>query len=161
MAGQQPPLAQDPLGVGLHARGIGLEPVEVAGQAEMLDQGEHDGARAHGVDAVHVPARARAALGVGQAAVAVGEVAQRPVGQRPGMVSALPRARSWAPSAGQPLVQSVGGFPVHALEVQRAQDHVGLRGEDAEGIVVEAPLPVGVLARIGGGCARRPASTGP
>ncbi len=111
----------------------------------MLGQSEHDGARPHAVNRVHVSARAVRADGMGEASEPVREMAERPVGLRQG-VGAFGRAGLQGQA--QPLVQAVRGFPVHALQVQRAQDHEGLRGEDAERKVVEAPPALGILDRV-------------
>ena len=136
-AGQQPPLAQDPLGIGLHARCVGLEPVQVAGQPEVFAQGEHDRPGPHAVNAVHVSARARRALGIGEAAVCRRRKAP------PGRSDCLPADCRHRQT--KPLVQTVGRLLVHAHQVQRAEDQVGLGGQDAVRVVVEMPLAVVIL----------------
>ena len=84
------------------------------------------------VDAVHVAPCAGHALGVGQAAFAVGEVAQGPVRKRPGMMTASPGHDLGIHRQAEPLGQAIGGLAMHPLEVQGAEDHVGLRREDPE-----------------------------
>jgi hypothetical protein len=57
-------------------------------------------------------------------------------------------ARAGLQGQAQPLVQAIGGFPLHALQVQCAQNHISLRGEDAEREVIEAAPALGVPNRV-------------
>jgi hypothetical protein len=83
------PLAQDPLGVGLDARGRLFEPLGIAGQSVMLDQGPSDGTWAKSVDTVHMTAHPGRPHGVSQAAVSFREKAVGPVWQRPIMMAGM------------------------------------------------------------------------
>ena len=89
------------------------------------------------MDAVHVAAGAFWPLGVRQTSVSLREEAAGAIGKRPFVMTGR---RLGIHRQRRPLVESVFGRFVRTHQVERRENHVGLGGQDAVGIIVE-PQP--------------------
>ena len=93
------------------------------------------------MNAVHVAPDARHSLGMSQAAFAIGENGPAAGREAPRDDARRPRERSSARiGRAEPLVEAIGRLLMHSLKIQSAENHVGLRRENPEGIVVEVPF---------------------